>query len=158
MGEKPAMGCILLINELDENIVYTDSSFTHGKLTGYTEVIPKSIIVPQPDGSNHVYASSGFCTGSKRDKALIGVQAVLTFKGSTMGKEFNIGFDCPLSSLYVDNNCYCSVGGSAEDAAKKTDDNNNQERTDEKDGYGISIKCNSGSGSAAYYIARICKK
>lgn len=156
---KPAMGCILLINELEEDLEYTDSSFTHGKLTGYTETIPKCIIVPQSDGSPaHVYAASGFYTGSKIDYALIGVQAGFTLAGKSSGKTFSFGFDCPLSSMYVDNNCYCSVGGSAEDAAQKTDDNNKQEWKDEKDGYGIEIKCNSPSGSVAYYIARIYKK
>lgn len=156
--EKPAMGCILLINELEEDISYTGYEAPHGKITGYTESLPSSIIVPQTDGSNHVYASSGFYTGSKRDCALIGVRAGFGFKGNKSGKTFSIGFCCPLTSLYGDNNCYCSVGGSASDAAEQTDKNNKQEWKDEKDGYGISIKCNSPSGSVAYYIARIYKK
>ena len=73
------------------------------------------------------------------------------------GKEFAFAFDCPLTGLYVDNNCYCAIGETAKTVAELTDEHNKQAWKDEKDGYGISIKCNDPSGSIAYYIVRIYK-
>ena len=103
------------------------------------------------------YYNLGFFTGSKKKNALYGVQGAYTLKDQSDTK-FTFGFDCPLSSLYVDNNCYCGINLSAEEACKKTDDKNKQEWSDSDGQHGMSIKCNSPKGSYAYYIARIFSK
>ena len=150
--QKPAIGVVLLINELQEDVLYKGSHFAHGDVALITKKIPKRIQFAKKD-----YVSAGFYTGSKLEWALIGAQGAFTVEGEKKTK-FTFGFDCPLTSISVDNNCYCAIDETAEKVAEVTDEKNVQEWRDEKNGYGISMKCNSKSGSVAYYITRIYQK
>lgn len=149
---KEARGLILLINDLEEKITYQSNYFLHGDVVDLTvqELPPKFVM------SGKGRYSAGYFSGSKEGMALIGVQGAFTIENEAKRK-FTFGFDCPLSSMYVDNNCYCAINETAEKVAELTDENNAQEWRAEKDGYGIHIKCNSKGGSVAYYIARIYK-
>ena len=149
--EKPAMGAILIVNELDEELHYKSNCFIHGDEVGSTDNIPG-----MTPFKKERYASVGFFTGSKKPNALVGVQGGFTLE-TEGGKDISFAFDCPLSGLYVDNNCYCAIGETAKTAVELTDKHNKQSWHDEKDGYGISIKCNDPSGSIAYYVVRIYK-
>lgn len=151
LTEKPAMGVVLLLNELDEELNYKSNYFIHGDEVGSTDRIWRMTY-----SKEERYVSVGFFTGSKKPNALVGVQGGFTVAAEG-GKEFSFAFDCPLSGLYVDNNCYCAIGETAKTVAELTDKHNKQSWHDEKDGYGISIKCNDPSGSIAYYVVRIYK-
>lgn len=150
-SEKPAMGAVLIVNELDEELNYKSNYFIHGDEVGSTDSIPGMTFFKEER-----YVSVGFFTGSKKPNALVGVQGGFTVAAEG-GKEFAFAFDCPLTGLYVDNNCYCAIGETAKTVAELTDKHNKQSWHDEKDGYGISIKCNDPSGSIAYYVVRIYK-
>lgn len=149
---KPAIGVILLVNDLDEVLSSHSEYFAHGYATGSTRHLSKRSTVNGRD-----YVSVGFFTGSKYTAALIGVQGAFTVR-SERGTNFTFGFDCPLTSVSADNNCYCAINEKPERVAQFTDEHNVQEWRDERNGYGLNIRCNSPSGSVAYYIARAYKK
>ncbi len=148
--EKPAANILLLINDLEERIVLVDNDCEHGKLIGKTPRI-NAKVSGAPGGIAGGYVSS------KKDDALIGSSTGYHFQTENSKKDFYIGVECPLSSLYGGNTCYCSFEGSAKEACEKANKNQTLESNDEKDGYRLDIKCNSKSGSVAYYIARIYK-
>ena len=150
--KKPAMAIIAVINELEEAVYYDSQYFNHGERVGITEGIPGAFILPSAG-----YYNLGFFTGSKKKNALYGVQGAYTLKDNNDTK-YTFGFDCPLSSIHVDNNCYCGINVSAKDASKKTDNENKQDFFADGDKHGMSIKCNSPKGSYAYYIGRIFSK
>jgi len=84
--------------------------------------------------------------------ALYGTQYGFTYKYKNINLSF--GVECPLTSIYVDNNCWCGVGTSSKEAAEQTDKQNKQVWKASGDGISLSIEVNSGSGSIAYYLAR----
>ncbi|CAI1607129.1 Uncharacterised protein [Serratia grimesii] len=147
---KPAICIIFLINELDADLNFLEDYNIHGKPTLLTEKIGKALIFPS---SGNVYAYGGLYSTSKRDSALYGTQYgfTMTYKDDV---KITFATECPLTG---DNNCYCSLDASAHEAAARTTDRNRQYDEDEKNGIKISIRCNSDSGSVAWYIARAFK-
>lgn len=150
--EKPANCIVLLINELDDELAFKSDSNVHGKPMLMTSPIPEAVVIP----GVRTVATAGFIATEKRENALVGTQYGFTF--SYKNEELSFGVECPLTSIYVDNNCYCAIGESAHTVAEKTDSENRQSYEATKNGITLSIKCNSGSGSIAYYVARAYKK
>lgn len=149
--QKPANCIVLLINETDKDLTFDSDYNVHGKPMLMTSPIKKGLIIP----GEKYYPVAGFIATEKRSSALIGTQYGFTMAYGTTGKKFSFGVECPLTSIYEDNNCYCSFDETAQQAAEKTAKENKQSCTAEKDGLKLSIKCNSGSGSIAYYVARV---
>ncbi len=150
---KPANAIVLLINELDKPLVFEHDHNVHGKPMLMTTPIPEGIEVP----GNAKYPVAGFIATQKRDSALVGTQYGFTMGYGNTGTKFSFGVECPLTSIYTDNNCYCAIDESAEKVAELTTKKNKQFWEAEKDGFKLSIRCNSGSGSIAYYVARAYK-
>lgn len=147
--EKPANALILLINELDKPLVFANDFNVHGKPTYFTETINNAVIFP-----DRKFVTAGFIGSQKLDSALYGTQYGFTMKYGHTDTQFTFGVECPLSSLYTDNNCFCAFDKNAQEAAELTAQNNKQFWETEKDGIKLSIRCNSKSGSLAYYVAR----
>lgn len=148
---KPAACIFIVVNELSEALEYVEECNYHGKRLVMTRDIPASARL----GST-VLMSGGIWSTSKRDGALYGTQYGVTLRRKDKDDiKFNIGVECPLAS---GSNC-CAVGfnKSAEDIAKTADSGGKQKDEQTQSGYAMEIKCNSGSGSVAYYIARIYK-
>jgi phage shock protein PspC (stress-responsive transcriptional regulator) len=149
--EKPANCIVLLINELDEDLTFLGDYNVHGKPMLMTTPIPQAVVIP----GVRTVATAGLIATEKREAALYGTQYGFTFKYKDLDLSF--GVECPLTSIYVDNNCWCGIGASAETAAHSTDSANKQSYEASGSGVSLSIRCNSGSGSIAYYIARAYK-
>jgi hypothetical protein len=149
--QKPANCIVLLINELDAPLTFLQDYNVHGKPTLMTSPIPKAIVIPEVG----TYAVAGLIATEKRSDALVGTQYGFVMKY----KETNLayGVECPLTSFYEDNNCYCAFDQSAQVAAEETKRNNKQSFTSSKNGINLSIRANSGSGSIAYFVARAYK-
>ena len=150
---KPANCIVLLINESDQDLVFLSDYNVHGKPMLMTSPIPKGIVIPGVG----TYPVAGFIATEKRQDALFGTQYGFTMGYGTSSTKLSFGVECPLTSIYTDNNCYCSFDETAQQVAEKTTSQNKQSCTAEKNGLKLSIKCNSGSGSIAYYIARVYK-
>jgi hypothetical protein len=150
--EKPANCIVLLINELDQPLTFLEDYNEHGKPRLMTSPIPPAVVIPGVG----TYPSAGLIATEKKEMALVGTQYGFVMKYKD--KQFAFGVECPLTSIYEDNNCYCAIGQNAEHAANETAEHNTQFYEDSKDGITISIRCNSGSGSIAYYVARAYKK
>lgn len=148
--EKPATTIMLLLNETDETIQMADNHIAHGKqLTLAKEIDPKE------EGMPGCVAGAFIC--SKKDMALIGTNTGYHFKLEESKKDFYIGVECPLTSMYGDNNCACSNEGSAEKIAQVTNSKNIQKDSCTNGDFKCSVSCNDKGGSIAYYIARIYK-
>lgn len=148
--KKPANCFVLLINELDAKIEVDSDFNVHGK--------PVLMTSPLREGStigDKKFATAGLICTSKRDNALVGTQYGFVMKYKD--KKLSFGVENPLSDLGGSNNCYCSFGESAENAAKSSAKHGKQEYTASKDGIKLSIRCSSASGSNAFYIARAYK-
>ncbi|WLR51288.1 hypothetical protein LC040_19460 [Bacillus tianshenii] len=151
--EKPANAIVLLINELDKPLVFAGDHNIHGKPMLMTTPIPEGVVIPDVA----TYPVAGLIATEKRDNALVGTQYGFTMQYGNTGTKFSFGVECPLTSIYSDNNCYCAIDESAKTVAERTTDKNKQFWEAEKDGFKVSIRCNSGSGSIAYYVARAYK-
>lgn len=149
--QKPANCIILLINELDDDLVFKNDYNVHGKPMLMTTPIPQAVTIP---GVRNVI-TAGFIATEKREDALFGTQYGFTFSYKT--HDISFGVECPLTSIYVDNNCYCGIDISAQQAAEATDSSNKQSWMSSKNGITLEINCNSGSGSIAYFVARAYK-
>lgn len=149
--QKPANCIVLLINELDKPLTFLKDYNVHGKPMLMTTPIPEAVIIPDVG----TYPVAGLIATEKRSNALVGTQYGFVMKYKDYDLAF--GVECPLTGIYVDNNCYCAIGETAKQAAENTDSNNKQFYTASKDGINTSIRCNSGSGSIAYFIARAYK-
>jgi hypothetical protein len=150
--KKPANCIVLVINELDQDLTFKGDYNVHGKPMLMTSPIPKAVVIPDVK----TFRTAGFIATEKRENALVGTQYGFTMAYGN--KDLSWGVECPLSSIYVDNNCYCGIGISAQTAAETTNSKNVQSWAETKDGITLSIKCNSGSGSIAYFIARAYKQ
>lgn len=151
--EKPANAIVLLINELDKPLVFEQDHNVRGVPALMTETIPEGIEIP----GIAKYPVGGLIASQKADKSLYGTQYGFTMRYGSTDTKLSFGVECPLTSLYHDNNCYCAIGESAKKAAETTTKKNKQFWETEKDGIKLSIRCNSGSGSIAYYVARAYK-
>lgn len=148
---KPANCIVLLINETQQDLLFDSDYNVHGKPMLMTTPIQKGVEIPGVGK----YPVAGFIATEKRDKALYGTQYGFTMDYGSTGTKLSFGVECPLTSIYSDNNCYCAIDESAKDVAEKTSDSNKQSYEAEKNGVKLSIKCNSGSGSIAYFVARV---
>lgn len=148
--QKPATTVILLINDVDETILMIDKVNKHGKQLGFAKEID-----PTDDGAPG--RNVGGFIATKKDGALIGTTTGYHFQLEDSKKDFYIGVECPLSSLYGDNNCACSATGSAKEIADTTNSKNIQEDECSNGEYKCSIRCSGKGGSIAFYIARIYK-
>lgn len=148
---KPASCIVFLINELDDDLTFKKDHLVHGKTTLRTTPIPPAVVIPKVE----TFATGGFINALKNEGAYIGPQYGFTF--SYKDKDLTFGVENPLTNIYQDNNCFCGIGISAEDAAAKTKSKNVQYCENSKDGITLSIRCNSGSGAIAYYVARAYK-
>lgn len=155
---KPAACIILLINELSGDLrgalEFKEQYNVHGEPQLVTTPIPAPKKI-----EDTLYATSGFIATKKIEKALVGTQFgfVMTYKHPQKGSmDLAFGTENPLTSLSVDNNCYCAINESAQTAAEKTSSENKQySESKVVNGIKLSIRCNSGSGSIAYYVARV---
>lgn len=144
---KPAICITFLINELDKDLEFIEDYNVHGKPTLLTQEIGKALKFPDGD----IYTNGGLYSTSKRDAALFGAQygfSVRYDENTTIA----FGSECPLNG---NNNCYCEVNASAKKAAEQTTKKDKLYFEDEKNGIKASIRCNSDSGSVAWYIARV---
>ena len=148
---KPATCIVLLINELSKPLTFLDHHNVSGKPMLMTTPIPQATIIPELA----TYPTAGFIAAEKRGSALVGTQYGFVMKYEKHNLAF--GVQNPLTGMYQDNNCYCAIGETAEQAARNTRAFNKQFWQASKDGINLSIRCNSGSGSIAYYIARAYK-
>ncbi|MCO4850691.1 hypothetical protein [Bacillus vallismortis] len=150
LAEKQAAAIVLLINETDKRLKFQSDYNVHGKPSIQTLEIRNGIYVP----NFGLYPVAGFFATQKKDGALYGTQYGFTMQYGDTDTTFSFGMDCPLTSLYSDNNCYCTINEDAKTAAERTSNHNQQYWESEMNGLKINIRCNSGSGSVAYYIAR----
>jgi hypothetical protein len=163
--QKPSVCVVFLINEFNggadlkgNQISFVEEYNVHGKPAVITDAIPGAYFSPAG-----TYSYGGFFLTTKRDNALVGTQYgfSLTCNYNAAGKttdtkkvSFAFGVACPLA--FGSNNCYCGFDISAQQAAENTA---SQDKLSYKatngDGITLSINCNSGSGSVAYYIATV---
>ncbi len=147
---KPAACLILLINETDKPLIWKNDYNVHGKPVLKLNPLPK----PQPDILNGgKYYIAAFISTQKDKDALFGTQYGFTYSYDDK-VDLTFAVENPLTATYVDNNCYCVINETAIYAAGKTNEHNKQNWETTKGDFKLSIKCNSGSGSVAYYIAR----
>merc|ERR1719204_2059613 len=91
----------------------------------------------------------------KKENALFGTQYGVTYQYKDV--KFQLGFEVPLTGIYVGNNCYAAVDSTAEEAANQTNQQNQSKWSAMGKGINVDIKVNSTSGSIGYYIARVYK-
>ncbi len=149
--QKPANCLVLLINELDKPLVFKEDYNEHGKPMLVTSPLPTAVVIPKVG----TYATAGFISTEKAENALVGTQ--YGFAMEYDGIDLAFGVECPLTGIYEDNNCFCAIGETAKNAAIKTQKENKQAYTASSGGINLSIYCNSGAGSVAYYVARAYK-
>lgn len=147
--EKPATTALLVINDTDERICMVNEHQKHGKQVSLAKDILPSTLAPG------TYA--GIYVNTKKSCALLGTATGFHFQLQKSKKDFYIGVECPLSSIYGDNNCVCSATGSEEAIADSTHSKNVQEDHCNVGDYKCSIYCSNKHGSLACYIARIYK-
>lgn len=147
---KPASCIVLLINELEEDITFADDYNVSGERVCFTRRISKAVQIGEAESF-----SSGLFVTTKKDNALFGTQYGFSLKGTSSNDYFLFGVECPLTSTYTDNNCYCALTGSAKDAAEGTANHNNSTYEIKNTKYLLDIKCHSKAGSVAFYVARI---
>ncbi|ANF52715.1 hypothetical protein A0O34_20325 [Chryseobacterium glaciei] len=154
---KPACCFVLVLNETNNQLTWKDDYNVHGKPIGHTPHISAAIDIPEPIPGAGKYVYAGLVQTDKRDAALFGTQYGFTYTGDVGKYNVNFGAECPLSSIYVDNNCYCEIGSTSENSARQTTKKNalTYSATSTTPKLDTSIKCNSASGYVAYYIARV---
>lgn len=151
--QKPANCIVLVINETEHELLFDCDYNVHGKPTLITSPLKPCVVIPGVSK----YPVAGFFATEKVSNALYGTQYGFTLDCGSTGTKISFGVECPLTSIYEDNNCYCSFSDNAEQAANNTADKNVQFFEDSKNGIKASIRCHSGAGSIAYYIARVYK-
>jgi len=145
---KPANCIVFLINELDKPLNFDSDHNVHGKPSLMTTPIPNGVVIPDVG----TYVVGGLIATEKKSSALVGTQYGFLMKyGDT---KLGFAVECPLTSLYEDNNCYTSFDMTAKEIAEKTAKENKQFHSVTKDGITLSLRVNSGSGSIAFYVAR----
>jgi len=154
----PSNCIIFLINELDKPLEFSEEYNIHGKPHTITTVIPGVIVVPKSETSpeGETSRSAGFMVSVKEKSAMVGTQYGFTMKcGDTL---LSFGVESPLGDK---NKCSCEVNTSAKYVAKLMDRTPGARAILYAISIGkditITIRCNSGSGSTAYYIARAYK-
>ena len=154
---KPATTFICVINQTQGTLYYDGDYEVSGQVPHKVESIPGAFVLPGVPPSY----SAGIFTTSKRDNALVGTQWGFNLTNqspkTSTAVDFGYGAECPLTAIYVDNNCYTGFNMSAEALADATDNANVQNSTASYPATNPThtsvINCNSGGGSHAYYIA-----
>lgn len=154
---KPACCLTLVMNETASQLEWKDDHNVHGKPIGHSPFISQAIVIPEPIPGAGKFVYAGFVQTDKRDNALVGTQYGFTYTGNNGSYNVNFGTECPLTSIYSDNNCFCSINSTSENAAKETSNKNEltYSATGDNPKLDVSIKCNSKSGYVAYYVARV---
>lgn len=148
--EKPAVCIALVINELRQDLVFTEDYCVHGKRVTTTSRIPKITKLASGD----TLYSAGLFASQKKDSALIGTQYGFTLKQQDIDKvKFSFGMGCPLAQ--GKNNCAVGFDQTAKSIAEDADRYQKQSDSQVKDEYELAINCNSASGSVAYYVVRV---
>lgn len=154
---KPAACVFLIMNELESDLVIAEEKVIHGKVNVKTKTISAVFKL------KHTIRSGGIWSTQKKDGALIGSKYAVVFeqKKSSFGPEpdstkFAVGVECPLASRK--NSCAVGINKTASEIGNEVDDHRKQYASDENGAYKMEMRCNSGSGSVAYYICRIYKK
>jgi len=156
--EKPALCMVLLINQIiDKNLTgafdldFKDDHNDHGKPVLLTTPINGGIDF----GGGEVILGAGFVATSKRDNALRGTQYGFTYTVKSGSPNLSFGVEDPL--IFGSNSGYCSIGSDSQSAADAVDSKGNLDYSAQSDGYNVRIRCNSGSGDIAYYVAAVSK-
>lgn len=150
---KPACCFVVVMNETNKELTWVDDYNVHGEPTGHSPSIPAAINIPPPISGSGTYVYAGIIQTDKREDALFGTQYGFTYSDGS--NNINFGTECPLTTIDVDNNCFCDIGSTSVNAADQTDSENVQSYTASGSGLNASIKCNSESGYVAYYIAQV---
>lgn len=116
-----------------------------------TTPIPEATVVPGVG----IYPTGGLIACKKNTASLVGSQYgfVMQYGDINLG----YGVESPLTGMFADNNCYCAFESSAQQLAEDTAKFSKQYSEATQGDVKLSIRCNSGSGSIAYYIARAYK-
>lgn len=143
--KKPALCVVLVINEMDNQIDWKGEYNVHGKPTLHFPSLPGGTIIP-----GYTVVKAGFVATQKKDNALRGTQYGFTYQLG--GSDLVYGVICP---LVVGNNAgYCQLGGDAHQVAEQVNSQGSLYSEAKRGPLTTSIRCNSGSGSVAYYVAR----
>jgi hypothetical protein len=137
---------ILFVNELDEPLTFGDENFLHGgpKTVYRTEKIVGNI----EDSNKGIFPGAGFVIADKKFEPY-GTQFGFSYK---YGKHrLAIGALC---GLRADNQCWCSIGGSAKKASREVANAKDLQCKDAKENIRLTINCNSHEGHPAFFIAR----
>ena len=147
---KPACCFICVLNETSQPLVWADDFNVHGKPVGQSRTIPPAL------SKEENYVTCGFVQTDKRDDALVGTQYGFTYRYDAKNT-VSFGTECPLTAIYVNNSCYCAINSSSQNVADQTDDHNvlTWKAAIASPSLSALIACNSGSGSVAFYIARV---
>jgi hypothetical protein len=145
---KPAYTFVMLINQTDKALTWGGDYEVHGKLTNFVDTIP----VPSVFTDKTLY-TAGFVAGSKRDNALVGCQMGFIYQYDSK-TNFAYGVESPLTSIYVDNNCYCDFNVTAEQIANTTDSKNVLTSTATLNNFSSKITCANKSGDGAWCLAQ----
>ncbi|WP_198294383.1 hypothetical protein [Burkholderia ubonensis] len=163
--EKPALCMVGIINLLTDEAVsesgdttkyqldFVDDHNDHGKPVLMTTPLPGAIDMSSI--GRPLQAGIGFVATSKRDNALRGTQYGFTYKVHSGSPNLSFGVEDPL--IFGDNAGYCAIGSDSQSAADAVDSDGNLDYSAEGSGYNLRIRCNSGSGDIAYYIATVSK-
>jgi len=143
--KKPALCLVLVINEMDNQIDWVEDYNVHGKPTLHFPSLPGGTIIP-----GYTVVKAGFVATQKKDNALQGTQYGFTYQLG--GTNLVYGVTCPL--VIGDNAGYCQIGGDAQQVAEQVDSQGSLYSEAKRGPLTTSIRCNSGSGSVAYYVAR----
>ena len=146
---KPANCIVVLINELNKPLLFSKDHNIHGKPHVITHEILNGTTT---SGGKPISPVIGFISTEKRSGALYGTQYGFTMKYGKTRLSFGV-----CNPLRGKNNCFCKFDKSAKYVAEETDKQNQQQWSVMKGGITLSIKCNSSSGSSAYYVARAYK-
>lgn len=158
--EKPATCIVMLINQIIDNnstgdfdLVFQDDYDEHGKPALLTTPISAGIDF----GDGQVFLAAGFVATSKRDNALRGTQYGFTYMAKSGSPNLSFGVEDPL--IFGSNSGYCAIGSDSKSAAVAVDSKGNLDYTaqSDEDKYKVQIRCSSGSGDFAYYVAVVSK-
>ncbi|MFA0813631.1 hypothetical protein [Microbulbifer epialgicus] len=149
--KKPATCAVLIVNETDADLAFNSGHNVHGKQGTHTKRLRKSWF---PDKN----CNAGFYSAMRHDNSIThGSQYGFTLSGLSSGL-VGIGVECPLTGVLGGNNrAYCSFDESAEQITYAVNDHDELSDSASNGDYRASIRCNSGSGSIAYFIGRIYK-
>lgn len=152
---KPAACVVLVLNELTDTDLDLGRDGVHN-LHGETAQTAPKIRAAGRSVDGDLAPVMGLVVSHKHPNALVGTQSGFVYGAGATDLAF--GVECPLTSIYVDNNCWCGIGATAKHAVERTNATNTQSFSASDSVCEIGIDCNSGAGSVAYYRARVRAK